>query len=169
MPVQVYIGTAGWSIPRAVADAFPAEGSGLQRYASRFHFVEINTTFYRPHRPQTFARWATSVADDFRFAVKIPKAFTHELQVRDAEAPLRAFFEQTQCLGDKHGPYLVQLPPSLAYDEAVASAFFTCVHSRSHASSPIPRVCRVPPTGRRSFAGLLPPARIAANVCLVLR
>ena len=51
---DVRIGTAGWAIPRAVADAFPAEGSGLQRYAARLNAVEINATFYRPPR---WARW----------------------------------------------------------------------------------------------------------------
>ena len=43
------IGTAGWSFPRTL-DGFPAEGSGLERYAARFNAVEINSSFYRPHQ-----------------------------------------------------------------------------------------------------------------------
>ncbi|EGH32463.1 hypothetical protein PSYJA_27274, partial [Pseudomonas syringae pv. japonica str. M301072] len=30
----------------------------MQRYASRFNAVEINSSFYRPHRAETYARWA---------------------------------------------------------------------------------------------------------------
>ena len=66
---DVRIGTAGWAIPRAVADAFPAEGSGLQRYAARLNAVEINATFYRPPKVGTMARWAAATPDDFRFAL----------------------------------------------------------------------------------------------------
>lgn len=49
--MSVLIGTAGWSIPRAVADAFPADGSGLERYAAVFGCVEVNTTFTAPTSP----------------------------------------------------------------------------------------------------------------------
>ncbi len=50
------IGTAGWSIPRQVAERFPTEGAGLQRYAAVVDAVEINTSFYRPHRLATWRR-----------------------------------------------------------------------------------------------------------------
>jgi uncharacterized protein YecE (DUF72 family) len=66
----VFIGTAGWTIPRALADSFPRERSGLERYAAVFNAVEVNSTFYRPHRASTYARWATLTPDHFRFAVK---------------------------------------------------------------------------------------------------
>ena len=118
------IGTAGWALPRAVASAFPAEGSGLQRYAGRFDAVEINTTFYRPHRPQTFERWAQATPPGFRFAVKLPRAITHEARLRDAGEPLAAFIAETSRLGDKLGPLLLQLPPSLAFEPEVAERFF---------------------------------------------
>jgi uncharacterized protein YecE (DUF72 family) len=56
MTRHAHIGTAGWSIPRAHADCFPSEGSHLDRYAARFNAVEINSSFYKPHRPATYAR-----------------------------------------------------------------------------------------------------------------
>jgi uncharacterized protein YecE (DUF72 family) len=49
MPKE-YIGTAGWSIPRRVANQFPAEDSALVRYAARFSAAEINSTSHRPAR-----------------------------------------------------------------------------------------------------------------------
>ncbi|MDB5452807.1 MAG: hypothetical protein JWO33_1385 [Caulobacteraceae bacterium] len=121
------IGTAGWAIPRTVAERFPAEGTGLARYAARFDAVEINSTFYRPHRPQTFARWVETTPPGFRFAVKAPRAITHEARLVDAEAPLAAFAGDVAALGDKLGPLLVQLPPSLAFDAGLAERFFTVV------------------------------------------
>ncbi len=118
-------GCAGWSIPRPYAQHFPASGSHLKRYAARFGAVEINSSFYRPHRPQTYARWAASVPDDFRFAVKVPQRITHEHRLRHAAGVLDAFLSEVRELGDKLGPLLVQLPPSLGFDEVVAQAFFS--------------------------------------------
>jgi uncharacterized protein YecE (DUF72 family) len=124
---RVRIATAGWSIPRDAAQAFAAEGAGLQRYASRFDAVEINTTFYRPHRPGTYARWAQTTPDDFRFAVKLPRAITHAARLVDVGDALAAFRSQAEVLGDKLGPLLVQLPPSLAFDLKAHEAFFAAL------------------------------------------
>jgi uncharacterized protein YecE (DUF72 family) len=119
------IGTAGWSIPKAVADAFPAAGSHLTRYAARFSAVEINSSFYRPHRPTTYARWAASVPEDFRFSVKLPRSITHERKLEDVAEPLDQFLTEVGALGDRLGPMLIQLPPSLECEQAVAERFFT--------------------------------------------
>ena len=68
MAGRVSIGTAGWTIPRAVAEAFPGEGGHLARYSRRFNATEINSSFHRPHRPATYARWAACVPKEFRFS-----------------------------------------------------------------------------------------------------
>jgi uncharacterized protein YecE (DUF72 family) len=47
--VAVFIGTAGWSIPRHLADSFPSDGTALERYAASFAVTEINSSFHRPH------------------------------------------------------------------------------------------------------------------------
>jgi len=121
----IRIGTAGWTIPRAVAEHFPDQGSGVQRYAARFTAVEINSSFYRPHRPQTYARWAETAPEGFSFAVKLPKAITHEARLVEAGVRLAAFRAEVSALGDKLGPLLVQLPPSLAFEPTVAERFLT--------------------------------------------
>ena len=119
------IGTAGWSIPSAAAGAFGKEGSQLQRYGACFSCAEIDTSFYRSHRPETYARWAASVPSSFRFAVKTPRAITHEAKLRDAHGPLKTFLEQVRLLGPALGPILVQLPPSLLFDPALAETFLS--------------------------------------------
>jgi uncharacterized protein YecE (DUF72 family) len=117
------IGTAGWSIPRASASRFEVLGTHLQRYSLRLRCAEINSSFYRPHTQATYAKWRDSTPADFRFSVKMPRTITHELMLRDARAPLEAFLSQTEGLGDKRGPILVQLPPSSAFDCGVVPSF----------------------------------------------
>ena len=117
------IGCAGWSIPKQHASAFPSLGSHLERYAARFPAVEINSSFYRPHQPATYARWATTVPDNFRFSAKIPKAITHDQRLAASDVMLSVFLSEVTCLGPKLGCLLVQLPPSLTYDRAIVEEF----------------------------------------------
>ncbi len=121
---MIRIGTAGWSIPASIRERFPVEGSTLQRYATQFDAVEINSSFYRPHKPETYARWAASTPEGFRFAIKLPKAITHDRRLVDIVEPLERFLAETSALGDKRGPILIQLPPSLQFDPTAAEAFF---------------------------------------------
>ncbi len=122
---QVHVGTAGWTIPRAHAAELSAEGSHLQRYARTFTGVEINSTFYRLPRTSTLLRWAASTPEAFRFAVKAPKAITHEKKLCRCGAELSEFFASLAPLRRKLGPVLVQLPPKLAFEEGTAHEFFT--------------------------------------------
>jgi uncharacterized protein YecE (DUF72 family) len=123
------IATAAWSIPKAVADRFPEEGTGLSRYASVFSGVEINSTFYRQHRASTFVRWADSVPDDFRFSVKMPKDITHARRLKDIGAGFKGFLEEIAYLGRKVGPLLCQLPPNLAFHPDEAEAAFETIRN----------------------------------------
>ncbi|WP_158046386.1 DUF72 domain-containing protein [Skermanella pratensis] len=127
---QVFVGCAGWSIPSRHTSLFPAEGSHLERYARRLPAVEINSSFYRPHKPETYARWAASVPEGFRFAVKVPKQITHERRLADPADLLGRFLGEARELGDRLGPLLVQLPPSLAYRRSTAEDFLGLLRDR---------------------------------------
>jgi uncharacterized protein YecE (DUF72 family) len=122
--MEIRIGCAGWNIPRQSAAKFPAQGSHLQRYATMLPAVEINSSFYRPHRPSTYARWAASVPANFRFSVKMPKTITHELRLRDSSQLTEQFLEEAGALGNRLDCLLVQLPPSLQFMDDVAEPFF---------------------------------------------
>lgn len=121
---SVMVGTAGWSIPRALADEFVGEGSHLQRYAQRMPCAEINSSFYRDHSFSTYHTWAAATPASFRFSVKLPQLITHELQLRRARVPLQRFLAQARGLGKKLGPLLVQLPPSLEFNVRASRSFF---------------------------------------------
>src|SRR5690606_14493667 len=123
-PLPVYVGCAGWGLSSKVAAHFPVEGSHLERYAQVFPSVEINSSFYREHQAKTYARWAASVPDAFRFSVKAPRTITHERRLRDVDDLLLRFVDQLASLGEKLGCLLVQLPPSLRLDVLEAACFF---------------------------------------------
>ena len=132
MTPRLFVGCAGWTLPRAVQPAFPREGTHLARYAGVFPAAEINSTFYRPHRPAIYERWAASVPEAFRFSVKLAKSITHERRLVEAEAALEEFLGQVSVLGPKLGCLLVQLPPSLEHDATIARSFFDALRARYH-------------------------------------
>lgn len=122
--MEARVGVAGWSIASALAERLPGGGSHLARYAAGFDAVEINSSFHRPHRRATYERWAASTGAAFRFAVKLPRAITHERRLVDADDLVARFADEVGGLGARRGPILVQLPPSLALVADVAEPFF---------------------------------------------
>ena len=152
------IGTAGWSISSAAASHFPANGSHLQRYARVLACVEINSSFYRPHQPATYARWAASVPEAFRFSVKLPRRITHELRLRECAAELERFAAEAGALGNKLGCVLVQLPPSLRFEADVAATFLSAL--RQHFDGMLACEARHPSWFAADATGLLTAQRI---------
>lgn len=128
---KTYVGTAGWAIPAQYKDALPGTSSHLERYALRLNAVEINSSFYRHHQPQTYRRWASSVPADFRFSVKVPRTLTHSGELLADALILERFHEETRELGDRLGVILVQLPPKLEFEEQVARKFFEAIRRRT--------------------------------------
>jgi uncharacterized protein YecE (DUF72 family) len=159
-----FIGCAGWSLPRAEQAHFPAAGSHLERYAARFGAVEINSSFYRPHRPATYARWGASVPPSFRFSVKVPKAITHDLRLVGAQGLLHTFLAEVAGLGERLGCLLIQLPPSFGFEPGPAADFFA--ELRSLSSSPLACEPRHPSwfeAAADDLLGDLGVARVAAD------
>jgi uncharacterized protein YecE (DUF72 family) len=126
----IRIGTAAWSVPKEHAAPFPVAGSHLERYSAVLNAVEINSSFYRSHRTTTYERWAASVPESFRFAVKVPKAITHEFRLKGADDLLDRFLSEVRGIGPKLGPLLVQLPPSLRFEDGVADTFLSGLRGR---------------------------------------
>jgi uncharacterized protein YecE (DUF72 family) len=161
------IGTAGWSIPAQHAARFGPGESALARYATRCGGVEINSSFHRPHRPETWARWADSVPAAFRFAVKLPKTISHERKLADCGDLVARFLAEAGGLGDKLAILLLQLPPKLTFDPAVAEPFLAALT----AASPARVVCepRHPSwfePGPDALLARLEIARVAADPAL---
>src|SRR5215207_5647374 len=131
---MVRIGTAGWSVPKTYQQLPAAKGSHLERYAHHLNAVEINSSFYRPHRAATYRRWADSVNAEFRFSVKVPRTLTHDVGLAPVPEVLDQFAAEVSGLGSKLGVLLVQLPPKLAFDEKPATRFFRELRKRIDAA-----------------------------------
>jgi uncharacterized protein YecE (DUF72 family) len=65
------------------------------------------------------------VPASFRFAVKLPRAITHDQRLVAADVLLEVFLEEATGLGTRLGPVLVQLPPSLAFEAGQVDEFLT--------------------------------------------
>lgn len=130
---SIFVGTAGWSIASRHGSEFAGPGTHLERYGRRLPAAEINSSFYKPHRRETYERWTCAVPEGFRFSVKLPKSITHERRLIDCADLLDKFLAQAGGLGAKLGVILVQLPPKLAFDEAAALAFLDQLRLRTEA------------------------------------
>lgn len=155
----IYLGTAGWTIPKTSVERFSTEGSHLLRYASRLPAVEVNSTFRQWHQPATFARWAATVPEGFRFALKVPQSITHEAGLAKCDEPLARFLHDTAALGGKRGPLLVQLPPSLGFSRPIAAGFFSLL--RQAYAGPVVCEPRHPSWFTPAVEGMLVEHRIA--------
>lgn len=125
---RAFVGTSGWVYPHWRGWFYPPElpeRRWLSYLAARLATVEINATFYRLQRPETFARWRAEVPDGFVFAVKGSRFVTHMRKLAGGEAPLANFFAQgLLLLGRALGPILWQLPPMVRFDADRAARFF---------------------------------------------
>lgn len=122
----VYLGTSGFSYPEWKGNFYPpkiAAGDMLRHYATRLPSVEINNTFYRMPRRSVLSGWAEQTPENFRFAVKATRRITHLKKLRDAEELRHYLFVGLAELGQRCGPVLFQLPPTLMADRVLLSEF----------------------------------------------
>ncbi|HEY6101329.1 MAG TPA: DUF72 domain-containing protein [Anaeromyxobacter sp.] len=117
--MRVVAGTSGYSYPawkgRFYAADLPASRM-LGAYSARLPTVEINATFYRMPKPSTLAAWRAEVPAGFVFALKAPQRVTHVKRLAGAAEDVAFFLRAAAELGEKLGPVLWQLPPSLKKD-----------------------------------------------------
>ncbi|NED97373.1 DUF72 domain-containing protein [Phytoactinopolyspora alkaliphila] len=119
MPVT--IGTSGWQYRDWRGVLYPeglAQRRWLGRYVEAFATCENNSAFYRLPSRETFASWRAQLPGDFTMAVKTSRFLTHIKRLRDAEEPVQRFLDAAAGLGDRLGPVLVQLPPTMDADPA---------------------------------------------------
>lgn len=114
------LGTTGYHNP-GWADIFYPEGlphsKWLSHYATRFDAIELNTTFHAMPTEDRVRKWAERVSGDFRFAVKAPRAVTHEVPLAYAAPVMEEFLAAVRALGGRLGPVLLQLPPEVSFEQ----------------------------------------------------
>lgn len=112
----MWIGTSGWQYKDWRGRFYPPklpQAQWLEHYVRRFDTVEVNNTFYRLPRPETFAAWRQRVSMSFVMTVKVNRFITHVKQLNDPAEPVGRFLDAAKPLGPRTGPMLIQLPPRL--------------------------------------------------------
>jgi uncharacterized protein YecE (DUF72 family) len=139
--MPLLVGTSGWQYRDWRGDFYPedlAVGKWLEHYASQFATVENNGTFYRLAQPATFAAWCQRTPAGFLMAVKASRYLTHIRRLREPAEPVARLLTAAAGLGDRLGPVLVQLPPTMQADPGLLAE---CLHQfsvqyRAHAAAP---------------------------------
>lgn len=123
--MPLLIGTSGWQY-QDWRDAFYPAGVAtarwLEYYATKLPTVENNGTFYRLAAPETFADWKSRTPDGFVMAIKASRYLTHIRRLRDPAEPVARLLGAAAGLGDRLGPVLVQLPPTMKADPRLLDA-----------------------------------------------
>jgi uncharacterized protein YecE (DUF72 family) len=113
---QIRVGCSGWAYKHWRGLLYPEglpQRLWFQRYAEEFDTVEINNSFYRLPKPETFDKWREQAPPGFCYAVKANRYLTQAKKLLDCEEPLERMMRAVRHLGDRLGPILYQLPPSL--------------------------------------------------------
>lgn len=131
---RIRVGIGGWTY-EPWRETFYPEGLPHAReleYASRqVSAIEVNGTFYRAQKPETFARWRDETPDDFVFSVKAPRYATIRKVLAEAGPAIERFVESGPgALGEKLGPILWQLAPTKRFEADDLEAFFELLPAR---------------------------------------
>lgn len=128
MSGTIRTGMAGWIFEDWRKGKFYPEGLKQKEelhFASRHvTAIEINATFYRNQKPESFEAWAAETPETFVFTVKGNQAVTHIKRLKDVEQPVEFFFNSVTALGKRLGAVCWQLPPNFKYDLDRLERFF---------------------------------------------
>jgi uncharacterized protein YecE (DUF72 family) len=114
------IGCAVWAYKDWLGELFPPGSKSadfLALYSRRLTTVEGNTTFYATPKPEVVARWAAETPAGFRFCLKLPREISHEGPLAAQIETTHAFIERMAGLGERLGPFFLQLPPGYRVDK----------------------------------------------------
>jgi uncharacterized protein YecE (DUF72 family) len=151
--MTIRTGIGGWTFPPWRGGAFYPAGLAQREelaFASRaLGAIEVNATFHRLQKPQSFANWRDAAPDGFVFAVKGSRFVTNRKVLATAGESIATFFKQGVTeLGDKLGPVAWQLARTKRFEPDDVSAFFALL-PREHDGIALRHAIEV---GHESFA-----------------
>ena len=119
--MNIKIGCTGWSY-RGWSGAFYPKNmkssDWLKYYSQIFDLTEINSTFYRIPTPEIVRRWDADTPRHFRFTAKFPSVITHEKRLKSVNSEVFSFLASLSSIYEKITAFVIQLPPSLSFEEA---------------------------------------------------
>ncbi len=113
-PAAVRIGCSGWIYQHWRGLFYPQDLPArrwFEFYASEFDTVEINNSFYRLPKAETFEAWRDQAPPGFCYAVKANRYLTQAKKLKDCAEPLARMMAPVRHLEPALGPLLFQLPP----------------------------------------------------------
>src|SRR4051812_36121919 len=140
--MTVLVGTSGWQYKDWRDVLYPSgcpQRLWLEEYARGFATVESNNAFYRLPTREQFAAWRERTPDGFVMALKASRFLTHIKRLRDPQEPVGRLMSHAEGLGDRLGPVLLQLPPTLKADAGLLEECLGCFPSGTRvAAAPRP-------------------------------
>ena len=118
---QILIGCPSWSSKDWIGKIYPQGTKSkdfLKHYAKSFDSIELNTTYYRTPKAETLQGWSEKVHDTFRFCPKISQQISHYRRLNNVRLLTEEFCAAFDLLGEKLGPFFLQLPPNFSSNEA---------------------------------------------------
>jgi len=132
---RIWLGCPVWGRKDWVGELF-CDGTPqtrfLSEYATVFNAVEGNTTFYGTPSPETVERWSEQTSESFRFCFKLPRTVTHDRQLSNARHETEGFLARMAPLGQRLGPFMIQLPPHFSPRQLPILEDFLCALPRSY-------------------------------------
>lgn len=124
---RVRVGIGGWVYPAWRNDFYPPDLPQKDElaYASRrLGAIEINSTYYSPQKPATYARWRGETPDGFVFSLKAPRYCTERRTLREAGKAIAGFVQGGVAeLGERLGPIVWQFAPDKVFEADDFAAF----------------------------------------------
>lgn len=150
---MIRTGIGGWIYPDWRGGTFYPAGLPQKReleHASRtLTAIEINGTYHRLQKPDSFRKWREQTPEGFVFAVKGSSYVTNRKALATAGESLDKFFGQgLEELGDRLGPILWQFMGTKQFDAEDVAAFFQML-PRDLAGRPLRHAIEA---GHESFA-----------------
>ncbi len=125
--MKIHVGTSGWNYAHWRGVFYPqgmGAGDWLAFYGQRLDTIELNVTFYRQVKSETYMKWYDTVPEGFLFSAKMSRFVTHIKRLRADGESVSRFLNAMSILAEKTGVVLIQLPPSLKFDPVLAGDFF---------------------------------------------
>ena len=123
----IRVGTGGWTYEPWRDNFYPkglAHHRELEFASRRLTAIEINATYYRLQKPESFAKWRETTPDEFVFSVKASQYSTNRKVLSEAGESIERFFGSGLVeLGDKLGPIVWQFATTKAFDPIDFAAF----------------------------------------------
>lgn len=124
---KVFIGTSGFSYPHWGDGVFYPQDlpqrKWFEYYCQHFNTVELNVSFYRLPKKETFIGWRKRAGKEFVFSVKGSRFITHIKRLKDPKEPIKTFFQNANGIKNRKDVILWQLSPSFKANPERLSQF----------------------------------------------